>query len=236
MVYRQITIPADNDDADSIVALSTVELLRASLLEITTQNNIQQEVEPGPQVTRIVTDSYKPPPKKIWWAVWINAAVFAANMKELPCLNLETGVTLGFKNSMYLSIFGQIPLSHISIGSNDGHASIRTSMVASQLGYMFDKGKNSRIAFGTGGGFAAVMYRVNGDPDVGNVGHETLLATGMPFIKSSFLLKITPSVAIVMDLMLGATLSQIQVDVMASHNTSFGYFVISGALGLYIKF
>jgi len=235
VVLRHVQIPVGADDADSFVALATVELLRASFLEVTTSHRAVQSVKPDGVVARLIAprpEEKKPekaPIQRV--SIQVSPTVFVSRFDGAPMLDLFMGLDIRFYRQLELAFTALIPLVPSRVESPAGSALVRSGAGGIGLDYSIAK-PGRRLRGDTGMGWTLLFYQINGSPAEGYLGHEALKITSSPYLRGGLEVVLATHLRLRIDLIMGVGLSDVKVRMPDGHSASFGHFWFSSGLGL----
>lgn len=237
-VLRRVAIP-DDEDAEAFVALSTVELLRASLLEIYTATKLTGSVEPTPVIHSLVAPGHADDPglQKIQAQnqrrlhLQLNPAVFVLRFEGNPMLNIQLGASYDLAKGVELRFHGQTPLLPHHVYEDAGNVLVRSGYLAT--GLLWNLVYPKQIASGDIGiGMAMLIHRVTGQPIPGNIGYQRTFVTAAPHITFGMDVRLVQNVRIRLETIAGWSLSKITLQVAENDVAEIGNFFISVGLGL----
>lgn len=241
-VLRRIRIP-DDEDAEAFVAISTVELLRASLLEIYTVAELTGTVSPGPPVEQLIAP--KPGdrnsirniarPRESRFALQINPAVFIARFKNYPLLNMQMAGAIRLNRHLELKIQGQTPILPQRIEYYEGDITIAAGYGAVGLNWILVYPRQIASA-DIGAGMAVLAYRVSGEPLAGSTGSHKIFPVPAPFISFGMDIRLVGPARIRLETLAGWSLSRIDISItnqdVSEKVAEIGYFFMSVGAGL----
>ena len=232
IIIRSVTIPNDNKSPDSFIALSTVELLRASFFEVPANSSHSSTVKLNESIQKKVVSKkneelyfFKKGNSPDRYFLEMGPSLFVASFEEPPMVNMQIGFGLRVYKLLRVSIIAQIPLSDSSVESPYGSARVRSSLVGGGAG-IWSYARNKKIYAGFTAGWVMVVYPVNGTPFKGYKGHEKVFITSAPYIRGGVSFKITQAFQIKLDTMAGWSVSQLQIRFAEEETSSFGHFFI----------
>ncbi|MBN2716679.1 MAG: hypothetical protein JXX14_12565 [Deltaproteobacteria bacterium] len=245
-VLRRIQIPAD-EDAEAFVAISTVELLRASLLEIHTVAELTGTVRPTPEIEKLIAPkpgdrssiraiSGTPPPR---FSLQVNPAVLILRFEGNPLINIQLGFAMVLHKQLELKLHGQTPVIPQRFSEDIGEVAVRAGYAALGLNWILVHPRY--LASGDiGMGMALVACRIEGEPFERTTADSNSYPTGSrqtyflpaPYIVFGMDVRLTKTVRIRLETMAGWSLSPISITVNKEEVAIMGHFLISAGLGL----
>lgn len=232
-VIRHINIPED-EDADAFVALSTVELLRASLLEIQTPHELAGTTPPHEDINKRIsppsnTSQVRTKPGRA--SLFVLPTLFAQHFDGNPMLNMQLGFGYRFYKGLEFHFKGQIPFIPHRVEKKEGDILVRTGHVAAGLNWILVVPKN--FASGDiGFGMAVLMHRISGQPTQGNFGREKSFFVPAPYFSFGIDLKAAQQLRIRLETRGGWCLSQLQLKIDNIERAVLGNFFLSVGLGI----
>lgn len=235
-VLRQVAIPED-EDAEAFVALSAVELLRASLLEIHTATQLTGTVAPSPEIVKLISPNAQTEPSLQHakdgpdkFSLQLNPALFVLRFKDNPLLNIQIGASYILFNAFELKLHGQSPILPHKIEHENGATLVRTGYVATGLNWILVYPKQAASG-DIGIGWACLFHRVTGQPMGGKIGHERTFVTSAPHITIGMDVRIANKMRFRFETIAGWSLSKINLTVAGQKIATLGNLFLSVGAG-----
>ena len=237
-VLRRIQIPHD-EDAESFVAISTVELLRASLLEIHTVAELKGSVKPTPVIEKLIAP--KPgdrasmqafsgnPPGRM--SLQINPAIMLMRLNDNPMLNIQIGASILLFKQLELKLHGQSPIISQRISRNEGKIAVKTGFAAVGISWVLVYPRHIASA-DVGTGMSVMFLRGDGEPFEGNTGAHQTFAIPAPYLQFGMDVRLFGKTRIRLDTLAGWTLSPLNIYVNNEKAVVYGNFFVSVGVGL----
>lgn len=152
LVIRRVELGAEAKESAADLALKAVELLRGSLLEVTSR----QRAEPAPvpaDVARFVSTAVSEPPRHFLRGLGLSAGAGALVMTGLdpayaPVLRLSWGSRAGRAVRVTLHGFG----TSVAVTAPEGSADVRQGLALAEGLLVFRQGARFQPVVGVGGG------------------------------------------------------------------------------------
>ncbi|MBN2802387.1 MAG: hypothetical protein JXR91_04770 [Deltaproteobacteria bacterium] len=237
IVIRKVKIPEDEQFPDTFIALSSVELLRASFLEVATSSISHGSVKADAAVKKLVSPKSDEPvsgvvendfKEKVF--IQLAPSILIANFKHAPFVNAQTSIDCRVYKGLSLSLSGRLPMSTVKIKSQEGSAKVRAGDLYAGAGYI-SHGKKNIINGGFSAGWMLLVYKITGTPFEDYSGHETTFTTSSPYLKGFASLSFTKKVRVRLSILSGYSFTDLKVKIGENVNT-FGKFYLSTSLGI----
>ncbi|MBN2530819.1 MAG: hypothetical protein JXR76_30815 [Deltaproteobacteria bacterium] len=237
-VLRRVTIP-DEEDAESFVAISTMELLRASLLEIHTVAQLQGTVQPTPEIEQLISPGEgdrrsldRLARKGIdQFSVQINPALMFIRISGNPMLNLQIGASYIITGHFEFKLMGQTPIIPHAIETQQGDIFVHSGYA--QAGFNWILVHPKHMASGDIGlGMAVVTYRITGQALEGNIGDQRTFVTGAPMLTFGMDGRLVGRLRVRLETAAGWPMSKISITVDKERVALLEHFFFSIGLGL----
>lgn len=234
-VIRKVDSPssADPADRDASLALGAVDLLRASLLEVSLKTPLSGEVPPTPALTDKLS---LPAPRSLTPSAPATLR-FSLALGGLwspgsgPMGSLEIGAAWLPSSHVGAAAFASIPLSR-TIAHRHG-ASVDLSVFMMGLGVRFvPTSPTSRWAPSADLGVMAILAESHGTPAPGDIGRDTSAAFASPFVRAGLAYAATPMLRARVDLLAGLLVQAVSVRIENYEVMRFGQPSLFGAAGV----
>ncbi|WP_437972174.1 hypothetical protein WMF04_24040 [Sorangium sp. So ce260] len=233
-VVRAMAGAEDALDGDGAVAMRTVDLLRASLLEVALPEPPPGEVpataeiraklalpEPGALVE-------KPPPALRFslapGVLWSSGGIGAA-------ASLDVGVAWMPSAHVGVSGFAAIPLARLRVEGAQGGADLAVLLAGVGLRFV-PTPRAARWAPSVDLGAMAVSLQSDGTASAGFVARSVSAATAAPFARAGLAFAPTPMLRVRADVLVGAILQGVSIQLAASEAATWGRPIVLPSAGV----
>jgi hypothetical protein len=230
-VLREVSSGAEGEDGPSLVVLRTVELLRASFLEIRIAPPPAGEMQPAAPVESLVALSppeAEAPPRL---ALELAPAVTVGSFEVAPTLTVQLGAHLRLTDLVGVELFGLVPAVPLHLSAPEGEADLHMGALAAGVRLTFAAPDDRWVPF-LGGGVAVTFVDVRGDPLPGFVGHPALVAAGAPYLRGGLAVALAQLLRLRLDVLVGWALPSTIVRFDDREVASWGPFLLTASLGL----
>ncbi len=241
-VLRKVAIPQD-EDAESFVAISTVELLRASLLEIHTVSELTGTVPPTKEIEQLIapresdSDAWRriAPNNRKRFSVQINPTIMKFRIDGNPNINIQFAGSYAFHRHFEVKLHGQTPILPQKIVTEEGEITVYTGYAAVAINWLMVAYRY--LASGDLGiGMAIISHRIAGQPVAGNIGFQKTYALPAPHLTFGIDVRLSGDLRARLETMAGWMLSRLVVTVDREKILSMGNFFVSIGAGLMFVF
>lgn len=211
MLLREIPVPDAEATAAAIdVALQTVELLHASLIELRMPGGKRAARPVPPVIERIVNRRLAlPQPRPGRWSLVAGPAVVANLGAGSPSWGLDLGVGLRLWRWLSLAASGFVPFVPGELSERDGTATLLPFIV--RAGALAEPWRRARLSPALGLGIGLLIARSSGDAPASEVERVDWVAAALPYAELRLALRITSNVRIVASSTVGLALPTLPI-------------------------
>ncbi len=242
IVFREVVTAGE--EADGLVAVRVMELLRASLLELQANHTAPGEVEAGPTVREIAESSLasaQPTP--------VNESTNTARHVSLllgpggdfgtldapPMMHLFIGVEIQLKGPLALGVLGTVPLIPLRAKDELGSADARGALIGADLRLLLGDA-NDRFVPMLGAGASVLFFHVVGSAAEGYESAEDLVVSAVPHIALGISIAATDAVRVRADCLLGWSIPAPVLRFAEERILTFGRPLLTGFIGVELPF
>ncbi len=211
-VHRVSKIEATGQPEDTVVVVTAVELLRASLMEIHGPKRPDEGVEPTTQIENFAAgkeEVKEGPPKKTSLHIALGPSVNAGRFDMSLAMGLQTNIFVRVFGKVDVGLLGFVPIVPHSENLDAGKVKVTPGLMGGELGLPIPVG-DSRLGFRLSGGGGGAWFSMRGIPEEGYVGYEVMKRTIMLFSTASASVKLSKRVSVRLDFLLAwARVSQV---------------------------
>lgn len=174
-VLRLFRAPPGHEDEADLLAISAVETLRATLMEITLARRVEGELPPPPAVRALVA------PERGRFAASVALAGSFSQGGLGPTLHLALSGTVALRRRLRLGVEGFLPLSGANATGPEGEADVR-AWLAGPLIEASLTDPNGRADVRLGAGAWATLVRMRGEASEPYAGTTADVPTLLPHL------------------------------------------------------
>lgn len=237
IVYRSVEISLGRESIDSVVTLASVELLRASLMEIQLDQTVQEEVPPSRQVEVFANpgaqkkEKVEPPPR-LSGDVGLGVAFIGRNTGVPIIVNLE--LNLRVAGEFHLAVVGSIPMIRGKQTYSQGDVWYGPGLLGGEI---FFVGRSTQVTLrplaGIGIGTSLIAATGNGKP--GYASFHFLTWSFMPLVRVGLLFRISKNFALRVHARGGVSPANHTIQVLGSDVAEIGRWWLSGVIEAHVS-
>ncbi|MBI5502015.1 MAG: hypothetical protein HY907_17365 [Deltaproteobacteria bacterium] len=231
-VLREVSSAGEGAQDPSLVVLRTVELLRASFLEIRMGSSGQGEVQAGPPVESLVALPPAAPaeePPRL--ALELAPAVAVGSFEVAPTLVVQIGGNLRISELLGVELFALAPALPLRLAEAEGNAELHMGLLAAGVRLTFAAPEDRWVPF-AGGGAAVTFVDVRGDPQPGFVERPGLVAAGAPYVRGGVAVGVARLLRVRLDALIAWAMPATTVRFDGRDVTTWGPLLVAAGLGL----
>ncbi|MBI5491014.1 MAG: hypothetical protein HY905_27030 [Deltaproteobacteria bacterium] len=231
-VLREVSSEAEGVEDPSLVVLRTVELLRASFLEIRIGSPGQGEVQAGPPVESLVALQPAAPeeePPRL--TLELAPAVAVGSFEVAPTLTVQIGGHLRFCELLGVELFALAPALPLHLAAAEGEADLHMGLLAAGVRLTFAAPEDRWVPF-AGGGAAVTFVDVRSDPQPGFVERPALVAAGAPYLRGGVAVAVAHLLRVRFDVLLAWAMPATTVRFGGRDVATWGPLIVTAGLGL----
>ncbi len=232
-VYRQVEIPADVDGSEALIAVRTVELLRASLLEINAPHATQGEVEPAPALKDMTAVGFNARTSRFTLDVGPSLSAGAFGIE--PLVHILLGAHVRVTEVVGAELFGMFPLIPTVIKEEEGEADAWSGFLGAGLRLTFSD-SDSRWAPSLGAGAGAIFIYVRGQAGEEYTGHDDWKVAFAPHFRGGLSVTLTRTFGIRADLLAAWSVVDVAIRFAGREVAAWDQPLISGFIGAELFF
>ena len=217
---------------DALVAIETVELLRAALIELTHQRGPEAHTPSAPAAAAAETVSpveEDEPPRTI--ALEAGATVLAMSFAASPAFDFHLGLHAAITDLVGVAIYGQIPMWSSRAEDEAGEIKVNLGLAGAGLRLSFLDARGP-LRLATEIGAAAVFHGVNGRAEAGYADNEAIAVTAAPVGRLAVSYRVADYLGLRLDLLGGYALAATEVRAVGETVVSYGQPILSAVLAL----
>lgn len=245
-VLREIPMDQDAIEPEAALAIRAVELLRASLLEASLPVPPPGEVT-APAAVRATfaiarpaaparerptpPQAFVPQPEPPAWRISVGAGALGSPGGLGPEAVLDVGISwLPFERLGFVAT-AQIPLSRPRLLGEAGSADVAVLLAGGGMRFVFTS-RQSRWAPSIDAGLYAVSVGASGSANEGFTAKDVEVWTAAPFLRVGSAFAAHPMLRLRADLLLGATLQAISLELSKQPAATFGQPMVGVCAGV----
>lgn len=227
-VLREITIERDVSDPESALAIRAVELLRASLLEVSLPGPPRGEVPAPPAVRRAVARAIAPPvpaavalpaPPALRFSLEPGVLVSPGGVGAAAAL--DVGLAWMPAEHVGVSAFASLPLSRPRVSGAAGSAELATVLAGACARFVLT-GRASLWSPSIDIGVTAILLQINGTASAGYTAHDVASWTGAPFLRAGLALAAHPMLRVRGDVLVTAIFQGAMIKLAGQPAATYG--------------
>jgi hypothetical protein len=232
-VSREIILPDDEGETEGLVATRTVELLRASLMEIRAPHPSRGEVEPAPEIEAI---AYEPAPKKMpprLLELELGPSVTAGAFDAPPMMHVSLGAEVRPLETLGFGLVALLPVIGSTVRSEEGRADLRVILAGARVRWSFEDASKVVVPC-LGAGATVTMSGIEGRGGAGYAGRDEWVFAATPFVDVGAALRLTDILRLRLDALGGWTVPRTVVLLAGHRALDWGGPLLVGTLALEI--
>ncbi|APR83492.1 Flagellar hook-length control protein FliK [Minicystis rosea] len=234
-VLREIASDASAPEADAALAIHTVELLRASLLEVSLPVPSRGEIAAPrdlPEKLSLPTPAAPAPPAPATLRFSIGPGVLASPGGFGPAAALDVGLSWLPSDRVGGFAFASIPLTRPRVSGVAGSADLSTTMLGAGMRFLFTT-RASTWAPSVDVGVAAVALSLSGTASVaGTAANDASAWTAAPFVRTGLAVALTPMLRARADVLVGVVTQDVSIQLAKEDVATFGRPLVLASVGV----
>jgi hypothetical protein len=234
VVYRNVVMSIEGEGAEEEVALGAVELLRASLLEVSAASARAPADEPSTPARR-EPESTQPPAEEAEpggvLTLELGPAVTGVSLGTAPTVNVFIGVHLRAISLLGVEVLGVTPMVPATIEEQAGEVKVHFGLAGGGLRLSFSDPQGRWLPCASLG-VAAAFFQLTSRTDRPFVGHDELVVAPAPYGRVGLAFEVHERVRVRADLLVGWTLPGTVLRIAEREVATLGTPLLAGALGV----
>ncbi len=239
ILVREILLETDGPDADAVVAFRAVELLRASLLELSTTHQVEPEVSPGKPASELAklrsdelailknTEAYP------YVELGFTPGLSPLAQDSTVSFGLGIDTSLRVHRNFAIVLLGWIPIVPRRFDEPEGNVRTYQGMVGGGLRVGTKDSRRFTMSFDIGG--AAQFVRLIGNGEPGFVGDESFHTTPLLYTGLTPAWRLTDHLKVRLSVMLGWSPTVVNVIVLEEKVAEVGHLFFVATLGFDVR-